>query len=132
MNPEVKEKWLTALRSGDYAQGKGKLEKIDAEGQSTYCCLGVLCDLAAKENITERDIGRYTTSTTSTDVLYGSNSENFPPMSVVEWAGLSDPNPPVLIPEPEGELSRATNLAELNDEKGYTFYQIANVIEAAL
>lgn len=41
MDKELKEKWIAALRSGDYCQTKGKL--IDEQG---YCCLGVLCDVA--------------------------------------------------------------------------------------
>jgi hypothetical protein len=127
MNPEVKEKWLTALRSGDYAQGKGKLERV-VDGQSKYCCLGVLCDLAVKAGITTRT----DPITNGTLAHYGEMFDNFPPQVVVEWAGIGTSNPNVLIPEREGELSRATNLAELNDEKNYTFSQIADVIEAAL
>lgn len=35
MNPEVKERWLSALRSGDYSQARGQLKN-----QLGYCCLG--------------------------------------------------------------------------------------------
>ncbi len=41
MNPNVKEKWVKALRSGHYQQGKGMLRTHD----DAFCCLGVLCDL---------------------------------------------------------------------------------------
>lgn len=41
MNPEIKAKWLEALRSGNYKQGTGRLRKAD----NSYCCLGVLCDV---------------------------------------------------------------------------------------
>jgi hypothetical protein len=40
MNPEIKTKWLEALRSGRYAQTQALLR--DTKG---YCCLGVLCDI---------------------------------------------------------------------------------------
>ena len=40
MDPELKAKWLKALRSGDYQQSKFTLR--DARG---HCCLGVLCDI---------------------------------------------------------------------------------------
>jgi hypothetical protein len=40
MNPEIKEKWLKALRSGEYAQGKCQLRRWNS-----FCCLGVLCDV---------------------------------------------------------------------------------------
>lgn len=41
LNTEVKTKWLEALRSGKYKQGRGKLCSADRE----YCCLGVLIDV---------------------------------------------------------------------------------------
>lgn len=44
MKPEIKEKWLEALRSGNYKQGTGKLRQVEKNGD-TYCCLGVLCDV---------------------------------------------------------------------------------------
>ena len=36
------DKWLAALRSGKYTQGKGALETKDIFGKITHCCLGVL------------------------------------------------------------------------------------------
>lgn len=39
------DKWLTALRSGEYQQGKNALKRIDQNGNVQYCCLGVACDL---------------------------------------------------------------------------------------
>lgn len=41
MDPELKAKWIEALRSGEYKQCRGKLHK-ELVG---YCCLGVLCDI---------------------------------------------------------------------------------------
>jgi len=35
-----KARWLEALRSGKYKQGKQRLRKGDS-----FCCLGVLCDI---------------------------------------------------------------------------------------
>ena len=40
MNKNLKRKWLRALRSGRYKQGKYYLRTDD----NTYCCLGVLAD----------------------------------------------------------------------------------------
>lgn len=42
MSPELKEKWVAALRSGKYKQGK----KVLRTYENTFCCLGVLCDIA--------------------------------------------------------------------------------------
>ena len=41
MNPELKEKWVKALRSGEYKQTFGRLRQ-----DNSYCCLGVLCKVA--------------------------------------------------------------------------------------
>lgn len=41
MNPELKQKWIAALESGEYKQARKVL--YDGEG---YCCLGVLCRVA--------------------------------------------------------------------------------------
>jgi hypothetical protein len=51
MNEVVKWKWIDALRSDAYKQGKGGLENVDEDGNLTFCCLGILCDLGSKENI---------------------------------------------------------------------------------
>lgn len=44
MDPELKQKWIAALKSGEYKQGKACLHN---EEQGTYCCLGVLNKVAA-------------------------------------------------------------------------------------
>jgi hypothetical protein len=42
---EVKAKWIDALRSGKYEQGRGQLRSKDDE----YCCLGVLLDILSPD-----------------------------------------------------------------------------------
>lgn len=44
MNPEMKKRWLDALRSGKYTKGKGALRQR-VEGSSSFCCLGVAVDI---------------------------------------------------------------------------------------
>lgn len=39
MKKAIKDKWIAALRSGEYKQGKGALQK-----EGAFCCLGVLGD----------------------------------------------------------------------------------------
>ena len=41
LDPSVKEKWVKALRSGEFKQGTGNLFYDKA-----YCCLGVVCKLS--------------------------------------------------------------------------------------
>lgn len=56
MTPELKAKWVAALRSGDYVQGAGYLCDINKR----YCCLGVLCEVMGIEKILEKgDVDRY-------------------------------------------------------------------------
>lgn len=38
---EIKDKWLEALKSGNYKQGYGKLE-TRVDNQTRHCCIGVL------------------------------------------------------------------------------------------
>lgn len=44
MKKRFKTKWLKALRSGEYKQGKGQLVRED-NGGDRFCCLGVLVDV---------------------------------------------------------------------------------------
>lgn len=50
MDPELKAKWVAALRSGEYKQTGGHLRYCDLNGNPKgYCCLGVLCDVMDPE-----------------------------------------------------------------------------------
>ena len=46
MKKNIMKRWVSALRSGEFKQGKGALE---AKGK--HCCLGVLCELALVEGV---------------------------------------------------------------------------------
>lgn len=53
MDAALKAKWVEALRSGKYAQGSGVL-KIS----TSFCCLGVLCDIQAGDwDAITKDLG---------------------------------------------------------------------------
>jgi hypothetical protein len=45
----IKDEWVRRLRSGNYPQGRRELN-----GRSGYCCLGVLCEVAADQGAAER------------------------------------------------------------------------------
>lgn len=53
MNEEWKNKWVKALRSGEYKRTTGTLrsQKLNGKGEEycAYCCLGVLTDVVLKE-----------------------------------------------------------------------------------
>lgn len=44
MDPVIKARWIEALLSGKYVQGREYLERTTKSGQ-TWCCLGVLMDV---------------------------------------------------------------------------------------
>lgn len=124
MNEEVKTKWLAALRSGNYTQGMKRLRTNDS-----FCCLGVLCDLAISEGIGDLKWSgsQYTTNDVPSDVFFEAVNENdwdayLVPEPVVAWANLELTNPEHYV---NGERQ---TLAALNDG-GKTFEQIADVIE---
>lgn len=101
MNEHAK-KWVEYLRSGIYKQTTGKLR-----GAKGFCCLGVACDLYAKENDVEWDGQEFMGSF---DAL---------PEAVRKWLGLSTPL---------GEYE-ASALSEENDKRK-PFSRIADIIES--
>lgn len=117
MNQEIKQKWLNALRSDEYQQTAERLH--DKNG---FCCLGVLCDLYGKEHSIEWeeiDPGQYTHKIFRNmyySFLYKTGTL---PLQVREWAELFQ------------DTLVVNRLAEMNDN-GYTFEQIADVIETHL
>lgn len=46
MKKEWADKWVKALRSGEFKQGKSSLKNSLNE----YCCLGVLCEITKQNN----------------------------------------------------------------------------------
>lgn len=116
MKPEIKQKWLDALRSGQYQQTTEVLH--DDQG---FCCLGVLTDLYRQENggewtkeshqaIKYTFVNRNYLDGTEVDIL---------PWTVVNWSGLIDQVPHL-----------ADNyISNLND-RGMSFAEIADLIEA--
>jgi hypothetical protein len=112
MNPQIKQKWVDALRSGDYQQTQRRLH--DENG---FCCLGVLCDLYGKEHNVEWNLAN------NGHNYEFQKFESYLPSSVMKWADLEYRNPPVNDEE--------STLVRLNDS-GSTFAQIANLIEEQL
>jgi hypothetical protein len=80
MNPEIKAKWVAALRSGQYQQNRGSLRRNDA-----FCCLGVLCELHRQEVGGEEWCERTGSGTRA----YG-RANALPPGEVSQWAGFDD------------------------------------------
>ena len=117
MKQDVKAQWLTALRSGEYAQGSQRLRRSD----DTFCCLGVLCDLAVKAGVIEEPVQEFNMGS----YMYGSQQNSaFLPDEVANWADVDRFGQKYDDPE------AVRDLAKMNDD-GETFEAIADVIEAA-
>lgn len=121
MKATIKKLWLNALRSGEYKQGKGTLRANDS-----YCCLGVLCDLHAKEF--KKD---WVLVPTVNDEHYDYlGRTQFLPNEVSNWAeidyykSLGYTNSGMF----KNDDGKDSSLSTLNDE-GKSFTEIADIIE---
>jgi hypothetical protein len=109
MKKQWKDKWIKALLSGEYAQGKGAL-CTEGKKHGKFCCLGVLCDIAGPN--------KWRVSGIHGEVCWGrENAVYLPPDYLVDKVGLSD--------------AEVISLANLNDN-GKKFKTIAKYIEEYL
>jgi hypothetical protein len=106
MNPKVKARWLRALRSGKFKQCRGVLRQGD-----TFCCLGVLMELAKRSKVIQDYI--HTHGTLSSEV--------------VVWAGLKNRDPLI---SPSGSATKYND--GIGDELPRSFEEIADLIEKNL
>lgn len=112
---ENAQKWVAALRSGDYKQGKGVLHSVTRD---TWCCLGVAADLFCKENPGE--VVR--SETAGLEVFQRYSVTSLPPV-IQDWLGLAGAL---------GDYAGRRALAFDNDSPtaSLTFEQIADLIES--
>lgn len=128
-------KWIEALRSGGYEQTTGRLRAADG-----YCCLGVACDLWAREQrAKEHQFEKpdwYLESSGDDEFVFYPNPTTDPsdtelPEQVREWLGLGSHSGSftgggLADREVYGDLF---DLAGLNDA-GMPFDEIADFIES--
>lgn len=139
MKGEALDELVKRLRSGEYVQGQGALRRHADEDETvdTYCCLGVMCEMAVEAGIVhlvETDIPGHS---------FGYQAPNgaeahtaYLPAAVIEWAGLvSDlrkyPDLGDYHYEERGQFSELEDLslAQMNDS-GKPFPEIANWLVA--
>ncbi len=122
MKADIKNRWIAALLSGGYKQGRGALFQRDwKNGDPRFCALGVLCDLAQRDGVVapwveasvRNDLGERAVRVRG--LADGAEFENsFAPPAVLAWAGLS--------------AAAATAVADLNDRR-VSFAWIANAVK---
>ena len=113
MKPEIKQKWIDALSTATYKQGRERLRHKDE-----FCCLGVLCDIYSRETGVEW--------VPLDDYMEIEGRIATLPKEIMEWAGL-EINPMVNI-----ESLGMCPLIDVNDKLNYTFPQIAELIREQL
>lgn len=130
MKKDIAKKWVRALRSGKYKQGKGYLKQFTSKNEPRHCCLGVLCELyndTMKKNhkktlyIEEMQDNSSGTSFVRFDLVDGGL-----PKVVKKWADIKNTLGEFQINC--GEYDIEESLADLNDT-GKKFSTIADIIE---
>lgn len=111
---KIRQKWVAALRSGQYKQGFSSLVTVGKKSDK-FCCLGVLCDMAVRAGV----IPKPEIPQLGCEYQY-EGKKGLPPKSVLNWVGLATDS---------GRSEGLASLASLNDE-GKTFKHIAKIIES--
>lgn len=113
MDLELKTRWTTKLRSGEYRQGKSALRKRGVE-QDSFCCLGVLCEIAVEDGKVHRS---ETPEAVGWNYSYDEESAVLP--LALEYSSGINPG-------------ARQELMDMNDVQGKTFSEIADWIDANL
>ena len=114
MKKEIADKWIKALRSGKYKQGRGRLNYHDKE----LCCLGVLCEVALSEGL---DISKELETDADGTLSVYSYDENphYLPESIIKWADIKPC---------DNDRSFLAEMVSMNDDQDSTFHEIAELI----
>lgn len=88
MKPEIKQKWLDALRSGEYNHGTIALKRTREGGHLQHCALGVLCEVHSQATGEQWRILNTNLAAEFRYYYYGFSGSLH--SDVVLWAGLED------------------------------------------
>lgn len=116
MNQTIKQKWITALRSGKFTQITGTMRVSKYE----CCALGVLCTVAGAK---WKKYQNKMTDKTKHYYLVGINGQP-------TTRAVLDENMVLILGLTPREIGHTTTLIQMNDA-GWTFDQIADEIEEA-
>jgi len=121
LKPEIKERWLEALRSGKYKQTTGYLRDDDG-----FCCLGVLCDVVKNDKAVKvKWAERADRWVATTDYTFDGNRDELPFSVATHVFADSNHNVDALVIRNDGSWNERRD----KDMKKQSFKQIANIIE---
>lgn len=122
---ESARKWVQALRSGEYKQGIGALKGLNKDGEQTYCCLGVACDIYAKETGLAWEV-----RLDGSNRFYFLGKTGLLPYEVQKWLGLKTDDGLYRKFSPDDHYGCTRTLTGDNDGSRFTFEEIASLIES--
>jgi hypothetical protein len=122
MDKALVEKWVAALRSGEYQQGRGYLRT----GEDQYCCLGVGYDVLVKEGLAEPWVLSVSMIADNTPAYETGQDGSlvFLPHEDAIMLGVES--------TPGIDRSKQTVLTQMNDVDNASFAVIADYIELAV
>ena len=126
MNKAIARRWVRALRSGKYKQGRSYLKQKTAKGDLRYCCLGVLCELYQAERARKKQrklvvgAGDRVFSFKPPGGAVDTAVTGALPLPVMRWAGMRSHL---------GDYGDGAALTIDNDTHRKSFRRIATVIE---
>jgi hypothetical protein len=116
MPQSSKDTWIKALRSGEYTQGKHKLSTINDDGDTCYCCLGVLQKVIS-DKVESRKALPSKEWADAHGMAFSPHGRRY---------NQTDANPTFAM------AGKVVPLAALNDAFNYSFEQIADLIETQI
>lgn len=107
--------WIANLRSGNYEQGKKRLRVRNKAGDTSYCCLGVLCE---------------TLGFVPTSSEWYSLNKGLPEVEVFTY-GHDDGDNASILPFELDQMGANIqgHLIRMNDQYSRTFTEIADYLE---
>ena len=126
MKPEIKQRWIDALRSGNYKQGYFKLKTNDC-----FCVIGVLCDILKNEL---NGYWKYNYFVCQDKLFCVEEMKACkPPNTVIKYCGFKpEQNNRYYFPLVKYGDNSERSLIKLNDIDRLTFEQLADIIEEQL
>jgi hypothetical protein len=118
MRSDIKERWLVALRSGEYKQGRRALTRIkSSNNEKLYCCLGVLCDILSDESSIFKNNGTRCNLNNDALIIYESVTDTLT-IDQRAYVGLN--------------RNECNKLIHMNDTYEQSFNEIADYIKEHL
>lgn len=123
---ENAQKWVDALRGGEFPQGMNSLHEVDGG----YCCLGVACELYRKDT----GKGKWIKPVAKCEdhrlmfSVNGEGSTTILPPEVRRWLNMKTSSGSLRIDAGDEEGFVGSTLADANDH-GFEFPRIADLIE---